>query len=173
MEFELLRQIFENYSNIKSMKICPVGAELFHADGQTDNTKLIIAFRNFSNAPKKRLASQWEPPVSPTLRIFLCYLQFCSFVSLGRPWGCIICKPTIYHRLLRQTTRMRRTGHVPRTAEIRNEYRSLVGKLEWKRESATPRARWQNNNTNWSLRNKTWGYELDISVSESPSGCLF
>jgi hypothetical protein len=35
------------------MKIRPVGAEWFHADGQTDLMKLIVAFRNFSNAPKK------------------------------------------------------------------------------------------------------------------------
>ena len=35
------------------MKIRPVGAELFYAEGQTDMTKLIVAFRNFSNAPKK------------------------------------------------------------------------------------------------------------------------
>jgi hypothetical protein len=34
------------------MKIRLVGAELFHADGQTEMTKLIIAFRNFANAPK-------------------------------------------------------------------------------------------------------------------------
>ena len=38
------------------MKIRPVGAELFHADrrtdGQTDMTKLIVAFRNFANASK-------------------------------------------------------------------------------------------------------------------------
>jgi hypothetical protein len=37
------------------IKSHPVGAELFHADGQTnrrtDMTKLIVAFRNFSNAP--------------------------------------------------------------------------------------------------------------------------
>jgi len=29
------------------MKIRPVGAELFHADGQTDMANLIAAFRNF------------------------------------------------------------------------------------------------------------------------------
>ena len=29
------------------MKIRPVGAELFHAHGRTDMTKLIVAFRNF------------------------------------------------------------------------------------------------------------------------------
>ena len=38
------------------MKIHPVGAELFHADGwtdgQTDMMKLIVAFRNFANAHK-------------------------------------------------------------------------------------------------------------------------
>jgi len=35
------------------MKIRPVGAELFHTDGQTtDMTKLIVAFRNFANAHK-------------------------------------------------------------------------------------------------------------------------
>jgi len=27
-----------------------MGAELFHADGQTGVTKLIVAFRNFANA---------------------------------------------------------------------------------------------------------------------------
>ena len=35
------------------MKIRPLGAELFHADRQTDMTKLIVAFRNFANAPNK------------------------------------------------------------------------------------------------------------------------
>jgi hypothetical protein len=34
------------------MKIRPVGAELFHADGRTDMTKLIAAFHSFPNAPK-------------------------------------------------------------------------------------------------------------------------
>jgi hypothetical protein len=38
------------------MKIRPVGAELFHAngrtDGRTDMTKVIVAFRNFANASK-------------------------------------------------------------------------------------------------------------------------
>jgi len=38
------------------MKIHPMGAELFHADGrkdrQTDMTKLIVALRSFTKAPK-------------------------------------------------------------------------------------------------------------------------
>jgi hypothetical protein len=35
------------------MTILPVGTELFHADGQTDMTKLTFAFRNFASASKK------------------------------------------------------------------------------------------------------------------------
>jgi hypothetical protein len=35
------------------MKIRPVVAELFHADGQTDMTKLTVAFRSFANSPKR------------------------------------------------------------------------------------------------------------------------
>jgi len=34
------------------MKICPVGAELYHVDRQTDMMKLTVAFCNFVNAPK-------------------------------------------------------------------------------------------------------------------------
>jgi hypothetical protein len=34
------------------MKIPPVGAELFHADGRTDVTKLIVAFQNFAKTPE-------------------------------------------------------------------------------------------------------------------------
>jgi len=34
------------------MKIRQVGVELFHADGRTDMTKLIVVFRNFANEPK-------------------------------------------------------------------------------------------------------------------------
>jgi len=52
MKLEFSLQIFEKYPNIKFIKIRPVGAELFHGDGQTDIPKLIIAFRNFPNAPK-------------------------------------------------------------------------------------------------------------------------
>jgi len=39
------------------MKTSLVGAELFHADRRndrrTDMTKIIVAFRNYANAPKK------------------------------------------------------------------------------------------------------------------------
>jgi len=34
------------------MKICLMGAELFHADRRTDMTKLMVAFSSFANASK-------------------------------------------------------------------------------------------------------------------------
>jgi hypothetical protein len=42
------------------MKIRPVGAELFHVDGQRqkDMMKIIVAFRNFVNAPKRRFINE-------------------------------------------------------------------------------------------------------------------
>jgi hypothetical protein len=55
-ELEFSRQIFEKAKISNFIKIRPVGAELFHADRQTDRqtgmTKLIVTFRNFANALK-------------------------------------------------------------------------------------------------------------------------
>jgi len=42
------------------MKIRPMEAELFRADRRTDMTKLIVAFRNFANAPKNVCIAQFE-----------------------------------------------------------------------------------------------------------------
>jgi hypothetical protein len=42
-------------SNIIFHENHQVGAELFHADGRTDMTKSIVAFRYFANAPKNCL----------------------------------------------------------------------------------------------------------------------
>jgi len=47
------------------MKIRPVEAELFHADKRTDGqtkTKLLVAFRNFANTPKKRILTWLKEP---------------------------------------------------------------------------------------------------------------
>ena len=59
-----LGKFYKNIQILSSMKICPVEAELFHFDGRaeteelgTDTTKLIVAFRNFANAPKTLLYS--------------------------------------------------------------------------------------------------------------------
>ena len=46
-----------------------MGAELFHADGQTDMAKLTVASRNYANAPKNGSPSprQDRPKASDTL----------------------------------------------------------------------------------------------------------
>jgi hypothetical protein len=55
------------------MKFRPVEAALFHADRQTDGrkdlTKLIVAFRNIVNAPKKR----YHRVIYKTIKITLTY----------------------------------------------------------------------------------------------------
>jgi len=43
------------------MKIRPVVAELFLADRRTDMTKVIVAFRNFANAPKNCYSATRSP----------------------------------------------------------------------------------------------------------------
>jgi hypothetical protein len=57
MKLKFSKQNFEKKSQILTLiKILPVGAELFHADKQTDRrtdmTKLIVAFRSFADTPK-------------------------------------------------------------------------------------------------------------------------
>ena len=56
MEIEISGHIFEKYSNIEfhekpsnGNRVIPYG----RTDGQTDMTKLLVAFRNFANVPKK------------------------------------------------------------------------------------------------------------------------
>jgi hypothetical protein len=43
----------ENMQILNFIKIRPVGAELFHADGRTGMTKLVGAFRDRAKQPKK------------------------------------------------------------------------------------------------------------------------
>jgi hypothetical protein len=55
MKLEFSRQIIKKYSNTKFHENPSSGVQLFHADRRTDErmvvTKLIVAFRNFVNAP--------------------------------------------------------------------------------------------------------------------------
>jgi hypothetical protein len=44
-------RLFKSSQISNFIKIHPVGAELFHADRRIDMTQLIVAFRNFANAP--------------------------------------------------------------------------------------------------------------------------
>jgi len=48
---EISRHIFEKYSNIKFYENPSSGSRVVPC-GRTDMTKLIFAFRNFTNAPK-------------------------------------------------------------------------------------------------------------------------
>jgi len=51
MKVEFFRHIFVKKKSISNFtKTRPVGAELFHGDGQTDMTKLTVAFHNVTNA---------------------------------------------------------------------------------------------------------------------------
>jgi hypothetical protein len=60
MKPQLLRQIFEKYSNVifhenpsSSSRVVTYGRADVQTDRQTDMKKLLTAYRNFANAPKK------------------------------------------------------------------------------------------------------------------------
>ena len=60
------------------MKIHPDGVELFHADGQTGMTRLIVALGNFANAPKYGTQILWQlvytfPTTNNRYKIQSCY----------------------------------------------------------------------------------------------------
>jgi hypothetical protein len=71
------------------MEIRIVGAELFHADRQTDKTKLIVAFRNFANAPKNECEVSVNAQCTFNGKHFSRILSTCpSFATMT----CITCK---------------------------------------------------------------------------------
>jgi hypothetical protein len=51
------------------MNICQAEAELFHAGGRTDMTKLTVHFGNFTNASKnsKHLSALFSPIIRKTV----------------------------------------------------------------------------------------------------------
>jgi hypothetical protein len=54
MELEISQRIFEKSSNIKFNENLSSGSRVVscrQTDGRTDMTKVIVAFRNFANAP--------------------------------------------------------------------------------------------------------------------------
>jgi hypothetical protein len=63
-----------------SLKIRPVGTELFHTDAGTDITRLLIGFRDFANAPKSDATIQ-----TPT--ILRCFVKIHSGHLLTQPHG--------------------------------------------------------------------------------------
>ena len=63
------------------MKIRSVGAELFHAERQTDMRRLKILFRNFSSAPKKE--DVFFPPSNTTTYFLPLFKQSYMFRSIN------------------------------------------------------------------------------------------
>jgi len=56
MKLEFSRQTVEKYSNIKFHDNLSCGSRVVDC-GRTDMTNLIVAFRNFANAPKMNIQS--------------------------------------------------------------------------------------------------------------------
>ena len=69
------------------MKIRPVEAKLFHADGRTDRytTKLIVAFRSFVKAPKNDK--------------YMCHFSSCSSVGTVS-WCHVACVEVMSHAII-------------------------------------------------------------------------
>jgi hypothetical protein len=75
------------------MKILPVGAYLFHADTRTDRrtvrrtdrpidlTKLIVAFRNFANAPKMGRVQQTSVPLQTLIPLSVLATSICRLLD--------------------------------------------------------------------------------------------
>jgi len=56
---------------------------------------------------------------------------------------------------------MKWAGHAARIGDMRNLYKILVGKPEWKRPLGKARSRWENNNKMDLKRFKLGGCRLD------------
>ena len=54
MKLHFLERFSKNTQILNLIQMLSAEAELFHALGQTDMAKLIVAFRNSANAPKNR-----------------------------------------------------------------------------------------------------------------------
>jgi len=64
------------------MKIRPVAAELFHADGQTDTTKIIVAFRYLSTCLKMEMLCGQTTTKQEELSVL-----FMRFIRNGISWS--------------------------------------------------------------------------------------
>jgi hypothetical protein len=72
MKFDLSRENFIKITPISNfIKICPVGGGVFHADKRTDMATLIIAFRNFANAPQMRSSALHTEQLVETRKLLI------------------------------------------------------------------------------------------------------
>ena len=60
--FNCFKRFSKNPQTRNFLKICPVGAEWFHADRRTDTTKLTVAFHNKTNTLTKKSSSMFVWP---------------------------------------------------------------------------------------------------------------
>jgi len=60
MKLQFSPQFKKNIQTSNFMKIHPVGAEVFHADGCTDMTKPRVTFCNFVNKPKTGIQQMYK-----------------------------------------------------------------------------------------------------------------
>jgi len=72
MKLEFSGQFFfsRNTQISNFVKIRPVGAKLFHADGRTGMAKLIVAFRYFADAPKNQRRRMFTLDCSEKTNVF-------------------------------------------------------------------------------------------------------
>ena len=80
------------------MKIRPVGTELFHAERQTDMTELIVAFRNFTNAPN----NSWSCTFTPYYGHAWCLIKHKDNFNLHIPFTVFV----MYHALTKGECRL-------------------------------------------------------------------
>jgi len=84
MELEFYGEIFEKYSDIKFHGLPPSENRVFpcgRTDRRTDITKLIVVFRNFANALKKKEKVEWTTDLPTAVKR---YPANRCFVFLGR-----------------------------------------------------------------------------------------
>ena len=89
MKITFLVSVSKNTQTSNFMKIRPLRAEFFHADGRTDRqtdrqtgmSKRIVAFRNFVNAPK---ATHCLPLLEKRMRSFRRYVIMRNFMVVHR-----------------------------------------------------------------------------------------
>ena len=95
-DFNETRTFFFKFSKntqiLNFTKIRPVGAELFHADRQTDRqtdmTKLAVAFCSFENAPKNDCYSNLPYALPPTVTLRPVHVLLCHYARR------VTCRPT-------------------------------------------------------------------------------
>jgi len=82
-KLNFMDRVSKNPQISTTLNIRPMGAELFHADGQTDMTKLVVAFRNFANAPRKRKTIRHLALQPPCVCVCVCVYIYIYIYTLS------------------------------------------------------------------------------------------